>query len=128
MGIKLIKISCKPLTEALNCQLAMLLTIYWPYTNFLTRPSTRLPTRLPTCLPTCLPACLPACLPVCLSVCLSVCLCLCLPVYNYCLRAYLSMPTHLYLPSVPTCLCLPVYTYLFIIWGKGQPNRRLCLI
>ena len=79
--------------------------ICWLCTDFLTRAS----------------ACLHACLPTCLSV------CLCLPVYDC-----------LCLLSVPTCLCLFVYTYrlcllsvyayLSVIWGKGRPDRRLCLI
>ena len=83
-----------------------------------------LPTYRPTYLPTYLPACLPACLSVCLY--LPVPTCLCLPVYTYRLR-YLSMPTCLYLPSVPS-VCATVYAYLSVIWGKGRPDRRLCLI
>jgi hypothetical protein len=105
---------------------------------------TYLPTYLSACLPACLPAYLPACLPACLSVCLSICLSICLSVYLS-VYLYLPMPTCLWLLSVPTvcayCLCLPsvptvcayclylpVYAYLSVIWAKGRPDRRLCLI
>ena len=49
------------------------LIIYWPCTDFLTRPSACLPTCLPTCLPAYLPAYLPTCLPTYLPACLPAC-------------------------------------------------------
>ena len=88
------------------------------------------------CLPVCAYLSIPTCLYLPICTYLSIPTCLCLPVYTYlsiptCLYlpncAYLSMPACLYLPSVPP-VCATVYTYLSVIWGKGRPDQRLCLI
>ena len=133
-----------PFAKAPNHQLAVFPTICWLCTDFLTRPSAYLPAYLPACLS----VCLSVCLSICLSVYLSVPTCLYLPTCAYLSMPtvcayrlyYLSMPTvctylsmlpvytyHLYLPSVPP-VHATVYTYLSVIWGRGQPDQRLCLI
>jgi len=58
---------------------------------------------------------------------------ICWPCADFLTRPSACLPAYLFYLSEPACaclLCLPVYAYLSVsvIWGRGRPDRRICLI